>query len=100
MAGLLSSVGVSVIVAVPLTVRNSNVMPSRGRLASLAFGFGADAGERPINGFIVFEDQYVVGDLIQLTAQKTAAWSRCATHRIAQAPASNGHDPWAGQRAW
>jgi moderate conductance mechanosensitive channel len=77
MAGLLYSLGVWVIVAVAiLTVLPElgfNVEPvaAAAAVASLAFGFGAQTLVKDlINGFfIVFEDQYVVGDLIQLNGE-------------------------------
>jgi len=77
MAGLLYSVGVSVIVAVAILTAlpefGFNVTPvaAAAAVASLAFGFGAQTLVKDlINGFfIVFEDQYVVGDLIQLNGE-------------------------------
>jgi len=77
MAGLLYSVGVSVIVAVAVLTAlpefGFNVTPvaAAAAVASLAFGFGAQTLVKDfINGFfIVFEDQYVVGDLIQLNGE-------------------------------
>jgi moderate conductance mechanosensitive channel len=74
MAGVLYSVGVTLIIAVAiLTVLPEfgfNVTPveAAAGLASLALGFGAQNLVKDlINGFfIIFEDQYVVGDLIQL----------------------------------
>jgi small conductance mechanosensitive channel len=77
MAGLLYSVGVSAIVAVAILTAlpefGFNVTPvaAAAAVASLAFGFGAQTLVKDlINGFfIVFEDQYVVGDLIQLNGE-------------------------------
>ncbi|HTZ98774.1 MAG TPA: mechanosensitive ion channel family protein, partial [Candidatus Aquilonibacter sp.] len=77
MAGLLYSVGVSIIVAVAILMAlpefGFDVEPvaAAAAVASLAFGFGAQALVKDlINGFfIVFEDQYVVGDLIQLNGE-------------------------------
>lgn len=77
MAGLLYSLGVSVIVAVAVLTAlpefGFNVTPvaAAAAVASLAFGFGAQTLVKDlINGFfIVFEDQYVVGDLIQLNGE-------------------------------
>ena len=77
MAGLLYSLGVSVIIAVAILTAlpefGFNVTPvaAAAAVASLAFGFGAQTLVKDlINGFfIVFEDQYVVGDLIQLNGE-------------------------------
>jgi moderate conductance mechanosensitive channel len=77
MAGLLYSVGVSLIIAVAILMAlpelGFNVEPvaAAAAVASLAFGFGAQTLVKDlINGFfIVFEDQFVVGDLIQLNGE-------------------------------
>jgi moderate conductance mechanosensitive channel len=77
MAGLLHSVGLAVIFAVAvlmaLRVLAFDVTPIEvvGGLASVAIGFGAQNLIKDlINGFfIVFEDQYGVGDLIQVNAE-------------------------------
>ena len=74
MAGLLYSVGTSIIIAVAILTAlpefGFNVTPvaAAAAVASLAFGFGAQTLVKDlINGFfIVFEDQYVVGDFIQV----------------------------------
>jgi small-conductance mechanosensitive channel len=72
-AGVVYSFGVAVIVAIAILIAlpefGFTVTPveAAAAFASLAFGFGAQNLVRDvINGFfIVFEDQYVVGDLIQ-----------------------------------
>jgi moderate conductance mechanosensitive channel len=76
-AGVLYSFGGAIIVAVAILI----VLPEFGfsvtpveataAFASLAFGFGAQSLVKDlINGFfIVFEDQYVVGDLIQANGE-------------------------------
>jgi moderate conductance mechanosensitive channel len=77
MAGLLYSVGMGLIVAVAFLMAlpelGFNVTPvaATAAVASLAFGFGAQTLVKDlINGFfIVFEDQFVVGDLIQLNGE-------------------------------
>jgi moderate conductance mechanosensitive channel len=77
MAGLLYSVGAGLIVAVAFLMAlpevGFNVTPvaATAAVASLAFGFGAQTLVKDlINGFfIVFEDQFVVGDLIQLNGE-------------------------------
>lgn len=77
LAGLLYSVGVALIVAVAalmvLPEFGFDVTPFEAAAAvgSLAFGFGAQSLVKDlINGFfIVLEDQYVVGDLIQLNGE-------------------------------
>jgi len=77
LAGILYSVGVAVIVAVAalmvLPEFGFDVTPFEAAAAvgSLAFGFGAQNLVKDlINGFfIVLEDQYVVGDLIQLNGE-------------------------------
>jgi moderate conductance mechanosensitive channel len=77
MADLLYSIGSVLIVAVAfftaLPEFGFNVAPvaATAAVASLAFGFGAQALVKDlINGFfIVFEDQFVVGDLIQLNGE-------------------------------
>jgi small-conductance mechanosensitive channel len=77
MAGLLYSVGVAIVAAVAaLTILPElgfNVTPveATAAIASLAFGFGAQNLVKDlINGFfIVFEDQFVIGDLIQANGE-------------------------------
>lgn len=77
MAGLLYSVGTTLIIAgaflTALPEFGFNVTPvaALAAMASLAFGFGAQTLVKDlINGFfIVFEDQYVVGDLIQVNGE-------------------------------
>lgn len=77
MASLLNSIGSTIIlIAAVLTALPEfgfNVTPveAAAGLASLAFGFGAQNLVKDlINGFfIVFEDQYVIGDLIQLNGE-------------------------------
>jgi moderate conductance mechanosensitive channel len=77
MAGLLYGVLRSIIVAAAILMAlpefGFNVTPvaAAAAVASLAFGFGAQTLVKDlINGFfIVFEDQYVVGDLIQLNGE-------------------------------
>lgn len=77
MAGLLYSVGTTLIIAgaflTALPEFGFNVTPvaALAAVASLAFGFGAQTLVKDlINGFfIVFEDQYVVGDLIQVNGE-------------------------------
>jgi len=77
MAGVLYSVGTAVIVAgAILTVLPEfgfNVTPvaAVAAVASLAFGFGAQTLVKDlINGFfIIFEDQFVVGDVIQINQE-------------------------------
>lgn len=77
MVGLLNSAGVGIIAAVAaLTVLPElgfNVTPveATAAVASLALGFGAQSLVKDlINGFfIVFEDQFVVGDLIQVNGE-------------------------------
>jgi moderate conductance mechanosensitive channel len=77
MAGLVYSVGVAVIVAgavlMALPEFGFDVTPFEAAAAvgSLALGFGAQSLVKDIiNGFfIVLEDQYVVGDLIQLNGE-------------------------------
>src|SRR5271157_2877772 len=72
-AGVVYSFGVAVIVAIAILIAlpefGFTVTPveAAAAFASLAFGFGAqNLVKDVINGFfIVFEDQYVVGDLIQ-----------------------------------
>jgi len=76
-AGLLYSIGstaiiaVSVLLALPEFGFNVTPVAAAAAVASLAFGFGAQTLVKDlINGFfIVFEDQYVVGDLIQLNGE-------------------------------
>jgi small conductance mechanosensitive channel len=77
MAGVLYSIGAILIVAVAALM----VLPELGfdvtpfaaaaAVGSLAFGFGAQSSVKDmINGFfIVFEDQYVVGDMIQVNGE-------------------------------
>ena len=77
MAGLLYSVGATLIIAVAFLTAlpefGFNVTPvaATAAVASLAFGFGAQTLVKDlINGFfIVFEDQFVIGDLIQLNGE-------------------------------
>jgi small-conductance mechanosensitive channel len=77
MAGLLYSVGVGFIVIVAVLTAlpelGFNVTPveAAAAVASLALGFGAQNLVKDlINGFfIVFEDQFVVGDLIQANGE-------------------------------
>ena len=77
LAGLLNSVGVGVIVAAAVLTAlpelGFNVTPveATAAVASLALGFGAQSLIKDlINGFfIVFEDQFVVGDLIQANGE-------------------------------
>src|SRR5271170_6767718 len=77
MAGVLYSVGTAVIVAgAILTILPEfgfNVTPvaAVAAVASLALGFGAQTLVKDfINGFfIIFEDQYVVGDVIQVNGE-------------------------------
>jgi moderate conductance mechanosensitive channel len=76
-AGLVYSVGAAVIVAVAILMAlpefGFDVTPFEAAAAvgSLALGFGAQSLVKDIiNGFfIVLEDQYVVGDLIQLNGE-------------------------------
>jgi moderate conductance mechanosensitive channel len=77
MAGILYSAGIFLIVAVSILTAlpefGFNVTPleAAAAVASLAFGFGAQHVVKDfINGFfIVFEDQFVVGDLIQVNSE-------------------------------
>src|SRR5271154_6155645 len=77
MAGILYSAGIFIIVAVSILTAlpefGFNVTPieAAAAVASLAFGFGAQHLVKDlINGFfIVFEDQFVVGDLIQVGSE-------------------------------
>src|ERR1700685_232272 len=77
MAGLVYSVGAAVIVAAAILMAlpefGFDVTPFEAAAAvgSLALGFGAQSLVKDIiNGFfIVLEDQYVVGDLIQLNGE-------------------------------
>ncbi|MGA7915145.1 MAG: mechanosensitive ion channel family protein [Candidatus Acidiferrales bacterium] len=77
MAGLLYSVGTTIIAIVAilmgLEVLNFDIAPALATagLASVAIAFGAQSLLKDvINGFfIVFEDQYVVGDLIQVNSE-------------------------------
>lgn len=77
MAGVVYSVGVTLILAVAILMAlpefGFNVTPveAAAAVASLAFGFGAQNLVRDfINGFfIVLEDQYVVGDTIQANGE-------------------------------
>jgi len=77
MAGLLYSIGSGLIVVVAfftaLPEFGFNVTPvaATAAVASLALGFGAQTLVKDlINGFfIVFEDQFVIGDLIQLNGE-------------------------------
>ena len=77
MAGILYSAGIFIIVAVSILTTlpefGFNVTPleAAAAVASLAFGFGAQHLVKDlINGFfIVFEDQFVIGDLIQTNGE-------------------------------
>jgi small-conductance mechanosensitive channel len=77
MAGILYSAGIFIIVAASILTAlpefGFNVTPleAAAAVASLAFGFGAQHLVKDlINGFfIVFEDQFVVGDLIQVNSE-------------------------------
>ncbi|MGH9725720.1 MAG: mechanosensitive ion channel family protein [Candidatus Acidiferrales bacterium] len=77
MTSLLNSIGSAIILAVAILTAlpefGFNVTPveAAAGLASLAFGFGAQNLVKDlINGFfIVFEDQFVIGDLIQLNGE-------------------------------
>ena len=77
MAGVVYSVGVTLILAVAILMAlpefGFNITPIEGAaaVASLAFGFGAQNLVKDfINGFfIVLEDQYVVGDIIQANGE-------------------------------
>jgi moderate conductance mechanosensitive channel len=77
MAALLYSVGVGLIVGVAILTAlpefGFNVSPveAAAAVASLALGFGAQSLVKDlINGFfIVFEDQFVIGDLIQTNGE-------------------------------
>ena len=77
MAGLLNSVGTSIIAGIAILTAlpelGFNVTPveATAAVASLALGFGAQNLVKDlINGFfIVFEDQFVVGDLIQANGE-------------------------------
>jgi moderate conductance mechanosensitive channel len=77
MAGILYSAGIFIIVAVSILTAlpefGFTVTPleAAAAVASLAFGFGAQHLVKDlINGFfIVFEDQFVVGDLIQVNSE-------------------------------
>jgi len=77
MARLLYSVGTSLIIigailtALPEFGFNVTPVAAAAAVASLAFGFGAQTLVKDlINGFfIVFEDQYVVGDLINVNGE-------------------------------
>src|ERR1700690_4139984 len=77
MVGLLNSIGIGIIAAVAVLTAlpdlGFNVTPveATAAVASLALGFGAQSLVKDlINGFfIVFEDQCVVGDLIQANGE-------------------------------
>jgi small conductance mechanosensitive channel len=77
MAGVLYSIGVTLVVALAILAAlpefGFNVTPFEAAAAvgSLALGFGAQSLVKDlINGFfIVFEDQFAVGDLIQLNSE-------------------------------
>src|ERR1700723_1699549 len=77
MAGILYSAGIFIIVAVSILTAlpefGFNVSPieAAAAVASLAFGFGAQHLVKDlINGFfIIFEDQFVIGDLIQTNGE-------------------------------
>lgn len=76
-AGVLYSIGATITIAVAILMAlpefGFNVTPveAAAAVASLAFGFGAQNLVKDlINGFfIVFEDQFVVGDLIDVNGQ-------------------------------
>ena len=76
-AGMLYSIGIALILAAAVLIAlpefGFNVTPvaAAASLASLAVGFGAQSLIKDlINGFfIVFEDQYVIGDLIQANSE-------------------------------
>jgi moderate conductance mechanosensitive channel len=76
-AGILYSIGATITIAVAILMAlpefGFNVTPveAAAAVASLAFGFGAQNLVKDlINGFfIVFEDQFVVGDLIDVNSQ-------------------------------
>src|ERR1700735_3295909 len=77
MAALLYSVGIGIVVGVAILTAlpefGFNVSPieAAAAVASLAFGFGAQHLVKDlINGFfIIFEDQFVIGDLIQTNGE-------------------------------
>src|SRR5580658_8403103 len=77
MAGLLYSIGTTIIAIIAVLmgfeVLNFDIAPALATagLASVAIAFGAQSLLKDvINGFfIVFEDQYVVGDLIQVNSE-------------------------------
>jgi moderate conductance mechanosensitive channel len=77
MAALLYSVGIGIIVGVAILTAlpefgfNVSPLEAAAAVASLAFGFGAQHLVKDlINGFfIVFEDQFVIGDLIQTNGE-------------------------------
>jgi small-conductance mechanosensitive channel len=77
MAGVLYSVGLGIVVIIALLVAlpefGFNVTPvaAAAGLASLAIGFGGQHLVKDlINGFfIIFEDQYVVGDIIRVNGE-------------------------------
>ncbi len=77
MAGLLYSIGTTIIAIIAILmgfeVLNFDIAPALATagLASVAIAFGAQSLLKDfINGFfIVFEDQYVVGDLIQVNSE-------------------------------
>src|SRR5271155_2091615 len=77
MAGILYSAGIFIIIAVSILTAlpefGFNVSPveAAAAVASLALGFGAQHLVKDlINGFfIVFEDQFVIGDLIQTNGE-------------------------------
>jgi moderate conductance mechanosensitive channel len=89
MAGVLYSVGVVLIIAAAiLTILPEfgfNVTPVEAvaTVASLAFGFGAQTLVKDlINGFfIIFEDQFAVGDIIQVN-QETGRVEHITLRRI------------------
>jgi small conductance mechanosensitive channel len=76
-AGVLYSFGMTLVIATAILMAlpefGFNITPveAAAAVASLAFGFGAQHLVKDIiNGFfIVFEDQYVVGDLIQVNGE-------------------------------
>jgi moderate conductance mechanosensitive channel len=69
--GATITVGVAILMALPEFGFNVTPVEAAAAVASLAFGFGAQNLVKDlINGFfIVFEDQFVVGDLIEVNGQ-------------------------------
>ena len=87
LAGILNSTGLGIIVAIAILMTLSEIgynvliLAGTAGLVSVGLGFGAQNLVRDaINGFfIVFEDQYVVGDTIRIGDVNGPAWntSRC-----------------------